>query len=253
MKLQFRASTALLFAGLLAFAVNASAQSDPSAAHRLEEIAKQVAAAHALSLNGHAADAQNLILRAYLDGFEPLEALYGAGSSAPKSPLAIEITAGETAFHVAMQNADARALPGSIAAVSAQLARIREVLPREARTASTANVKEASATLVDPAAAATLEIRGILKQLQAAVVAYRKHNNAGALALVEHTYLEQFEPLESRLPGAIVGGLIIGVVESMSGFFLPEGFKDVAAYVVVLVMLMFKPNGLFGENLRKKV
>jgi branched-chain amino acid transport system permease protein len=55
------------------------------------------------------------------------------------------------------------------------------------------------------------------------------------------------------LPGAIVGGLIIGVVESMSGFFLPEGFKDVAAYVVVLVMLMVKPNGLFGEKLTKKV
>ncbi|HLT28291.1 MAG TPA: branched-chain amino acid ABC transporter permease [Zeimonas sp.] len=55
------------------------------------------------------------------------------------------------------------------------------------------------------------------------------------------------------LPGAIVGGLIIGVVESMSGFFLPEGFKDVAAYVVVLLMLVIKPNGLFGENLAKKV
>jgi branched-chain amino acid transport system permease protein len=55
------------------------------------------------------------------------------------------------------------------------------------------------------------------------------------------------------LPGAIVGGLIIGVVEALSGFFLPEGFKDVAAYVVVLVMLMVKPNGLFGEKLRKKV
>ncbi len=55
------------------------------------------------------------------------------------------------------------------------------------------------------------------------------------------------------LPGAIVGGLIIGVVESMAGFFLPEGFKDVAPYVVVLIMLMIKPNGLFGENLRKKV
>ena len=55
------------------------------------------------------------------------------------------------------------------------------------------------------------------------------------------------------LPGAIIGGLIIGVVESMSGFFLPEGFKDVAAYVVVLVMLMIKPNGLFGERLSKKV
>jgi len=55
------------------------------------------------------------------------------------------------------------------------------------------------------------------------------------------------------LPGAIVGGLIIGVVESMAGFYLPEGFKDVAAYVVVLIMLMIKPSGLFGENLRKKV
>ena len=55
------------------------------------------------------------------------------------------------------------------------------------------------------------------------------------------------------LPGAIVGGLIIGIVESMAGFFLPEGFKDIAAYVVVLVMLMVKPNGLFGEKLSKKV
>ena len=55
------------------------------------------------------------------------------------------------------------------------------------------------------------------------------------------------------LPGAIVGGLVIGVVESLAGFYLPEGFKDVAAYAVVLAMLMVKPNGLFGENLRKKV
>jgi branched-chain amino acid transport system permease protein len=55
------------------------------------------------------------------------------------------------------------------------------------------------------------------------------------------------------LPGAIVGGLIIGIVESLAGFYLPEGFKDVAAYVVVLVMLVVKPNGLFGETLRKKV
>ena len=55
------------------------------------------------------------------------------------------------------------------------------------------------------------------------------------------------------LPGAIVGGVIIGVVESLSGFFMPEGFKDIAAYVVVLIMLMVKPNGLFGEKLSKKV
>ena len=55
------------------------------------------------------------------------------------------------------------------------------------------------------------------------------------------------------LPGAIVGGLVIGVVESTAGFYLPEGFKDIAAYVVVLIMLVVRPNGLFGGAMRKKV
>jgi branched-chain amino acid transport system permease protein len=55
------------------------------------------------------------------------------------------------------------------------------------------------------------------------------------------------------LPGAIVGGLVIGIVESLSGFYLPEGFKDTAAYIVVLVMLVIKPTGLFGGAMRKKV
>ena len=55
------------------------------------------------------------------------------------------------------------------------------------------------------------------------------------------------------LPGAIVGGLIIGVVESMAGFYAAEGWKDIAPYVAVLVMLWVKPNGIFGDTLRKKV
>jgi branched-chain amino acid transport system permease protein len=55
------------------------------------------------------------------------------------------------------------------------------------------------------------------------------------------------------IPGALVGGLIIGVVETLAGFYLPEGFKDIAAYIVVLVMLAVKPNGLFGEKLAKRV
>jgi branched-chain amino acid transport system permease protein len=55
------------------------------------------------------------------------------------------------------------------------------------------------------------------------------------------------------LPGAIVGGLIIGVVEALAGFYMAEGFKDIAPYIVVLIMLVLKPNGLFGEKLRKKV
>ena len=55
------------------------------------------------------------------------------------------------------------------------------------------------------------------------------------------------------LPGAIVGGLVIGIVEALAGFYAPEGWKDIAPYLVVLLMLVLKPNGLFGEKLRKKV
>jgi len=55
------------------------------------------------------------------------------------------------------------------------------------------------------------------------------------------------------LPGAIVGGLVIGLVESFAGFYAPEGIKDIAPYIAVLIMLWIKPNGIFGDKLRKKV
>jgi branched-chain amino acid transport system permease protein len=55
------------------------------------------------------------------------------------------------------------------------------------------------------------------------------------------------------VPGAVAGGLIIGLVEAFAGFYLPEGFKDIAAYVVVLVVLLLMPSGIFGETVQKKV
>ncbi len=55
------------------------------------------------------------------------------------------------------------------------------------------------------------------------------------------------------LPGAVLGGLIIGLVEALAGFYLPEGARDVAPYVVVLIMLMIKPTGIYGETQRKKM
>ena len=57
----------------------------------------------------------------------------------------------------------------------------------------------------------------------------------------------------ASLPGAFVGGLLIGMTEALAGFYLPEGFKDVAPYVMVLLVLMFMPDGLFGGHIRKKV
>src|SRR6516225_5898223 len=55
------------------------------------------------------------------------------------------------------------------------------------------------------------------------------------------------------IPGAVVGGVLIGVIESMAGFYLPEGWKDVAPYVVLLLVLLLRPEGLFGLPMRKKV
>lgn len=55
------------------------------------------------------------------------------------------------------------------------------------------------------------------------------------------------------IPGAIIGGLIIGIVEALAGFYLPEGFKDVAAYVVLLAVLIVRPQGIFGVSTRRRV
>ena len=55
------------------------------------------------------------------------------------------------------------------------------------------------------------------------------------------------------IPGAVVGGLIIGVIESLAGFYLAEGWKDAAPYLVLLTVLMVRPEGLFGIYLSKKV
>jgi branched-chain amino acid transport system permease protein len=55
------------------------------------------------------------------------------------------------------------------------------------------------------------------------------------------------------IPGALVGGIIIGLIELYAGATLPEGFKDTAPYIVLLVMLVVRPQGLFGTPGRKKV
>ncbi|MBM3645580.1 MAG: branched-chain amino acid ABC transporter permease [Alphaproteobacteria bacterium] len=55
------------------------------------------------------------------------------------------------------------------------------------------------------------------------------------------------------IPGALVGGIVIGLIELYAGATLPEGFKDTAPYIVLLLMLAVRPQGLFGSLGRKKV
>jgi branched-chain amino acid transport system permease protein len=55
------------------------------------------------------------------------------------------------------------------------------------------------------------------------------------------------------IPGAIFGGLILGVIEELSGLYAPEGVKHVAAYVALLLLLVVRPQGLFGISLKERV
>ncbi|WP_430395759.1 branched-chain amino acid ABC transporter permease [Ferrovibrio sp.] len=55
------------------------------------------------------------------------------------------------------------------------------------------------------------------------------------------------------IPGAVIGGMVIGVIEQFSGVYLEEGLKDVAAYIVILLVLFLRPQGLFGNIGRKRV
>jgi branched-chain amino acid transport system permease protein len=55
------------------------------------------------------------------------------------------------------------------------------------------------------------------------------------------------------VPGAILGGLLIGLVEQFAGVYMPDGYKDVMAYLVLIAVLIFWPRGLLGEAHGRRV
>ena len=52
------------------------------------------------------------------------------------------------------------------------------------------------------------------------------------------------------VPGAVVGGFIIGITESVSTLFLPTDYRDSVAFVVMVLILLVWPRGLFGVRVR---
>ena len=55
------------------------------------------------------------------------------------------------------------------------------------------------------------------------------------------------------IPGAMVGGIILGIVEALVSGFISSTFRDAAAFAILIVILLYKPQGLFGKNVREKV
>lgn len=57
----------------------------------------------------------------------------------------------------------------------------------------------------------------------------------------------------NSLPGAIVGGLILGVAESLAGGYVSIAFKNTLAFLIIILVLLVRPEGLLGEEFKERV
>ena len=57
----------------------------------------------------------------------------------------------------------------------------------------------------------------------------------------------------NSLPGAVLGALILGVAESLTGAYLTIQFKNTLAFVVIIVVLLIRPEGLLGKEFKERV
>jgi len=55
------------------------------------------------------------------------------------------------------------------------------------------------------------------------------------------------------IPGAMIGGLILGVMEIMGVAYLSSSYKDAIAFAILIVVLIVRPQGIMGQKITKKV
>lgn len=52
------------------------------------------------------------------------------------------------------------------------------------------------------------------------------------------------------VPGAVIGGMLLGVTESVSTLYLPTDYRDSIAFMMMVLILLVRPQGLFGQRMR---
>jgi branched-chain amino acid transport system permease protein len=57
----------------------------------------------------------------------------------------------------------------------------------------------------------------------------------------------------ASIPGAIVGGFVLGIAEQLSANYIATGLQEVAAFILIFLVMIFIPQGLFGSPLRRRV
>ena len=55
------------------------------------------------------------------------------------------------------------------------------------------------------------------------------------------------------LPGAMLGGVLLGLLESLGASYISSEYKDAYAFIILIIILLVKPEGLFGKNLEEKI
>lgn len=55
------------------------------------------------------------------------------------------------------------------------------------------------------------------------------------------------------IPGAIIGGVIIGLLEAYTGGYIGMGLNQIVSFIVLIIILMIRPYGLFGEEIIERV
>jgi branched-chain amino acid transport system permease protein len=55
------------------------------------------------------------------------------------------------------------------------------------------------------------------------------------------------------IPGAVLGGVLLGFVEAMAAGYLATSFRDLFAFMTMVVILFFRPSGLLGRRLADRV
>ena len=55
------------------------------------------------------------------------------------------------------------------------------------------------------------------------------------------------------IPGAVVGGIILGIAEVVGIAFLSSSYKDAIAFGILILILIIKPTGIFGKTMKEKV
>jgi branched-chain amino acid transport system permease protein len=55
------------------------------------------------------------------------------------------------------------------------------------------------------------------------------------------------------IPGAVIGGLVMGVSEYMVVGYVSSTFRDAIAFIILILVLLIKPAGILGRNVTEKV